>query len=709
MGFRNSSGNEVDLRRRRGPRPDRDRHRPVGRPRRPHHERRHRRRRRGQRCERFAEIPRRLVHPGCRCEPRLRAASSTTAQEFTLWYGNDPAHDDHRKARPDRRGDHPCRNGVRRAAHRRDRGVLHARWRREVDVLLRRRPRSRVPTSLETAVRIAGHHAVPLRDRHRRPRHGPVGAALRRGCGQERRSDDGCRHHGRAPSTADDPGFTVVGATATVTNPTPGASVDINVINGRAWITVTFTNPTLFTIDPASITDLAAEFQLSGPGLGTIQVDGTQAPQLMSSTADHGRPIRYWLTGRFATTGAVNLTFLAGQLVVPVHPHAAHSRSRTTPGPRPAAGSIGRALPGGRAARPAGRLHGRPRLGDRPALAGLLVLGGTGLGRRARHDGRDHGHRDSRRVPHPGDGHHGRHRPGHRDAEQRDARVPRRGHRRLAARQTRSRSPRPRTSMSTSRAPTAHGSSSTSPRSSTSRAEFELFGEGLGSILLDAARAPLQLTAGVPAGMLRFRFWLIGEFDAGHTVTLSPLARSWSYLERDAADGIPRAGVRRRRDAPDEHHRHLPGRRGRRARGRPRDAAPPSFVSGLSFTAAAAGLDRSSATPRGRSRRARHRTFRHPGRHRPRDHGRTSASTVDDRRRPGELRGPSTRRAGVRSAPFTADPRNYIDVPFTAPTGLRINPAITDLGCTNSPSPSPAAHRVTIGGAAARADRRSTA
>ncbi|MDX5398537.1 MAG: hypothetical protein LPK92_02260, partial [Actinomycetes bacterium] len=68
--------------------------------------------------------------------------------------------------------------------------------------------------------------------------------------------------------------FTVVGASATVTNPTPGASVDVNVLNGRAWVDVTFTDPTLFTIDPASITDLAPEFQLSGPGLGTIQVDG---------------------------------------------------------------------------------------------------------------------------------------------------------------------------------------------------------------------------------------------------------------------------------------------------------------------------------------------------------------------------------------------------------------------------------------------------
>ena len=36
--------------------------------------------------------------------------------------------------------------------------------------------------------------------------------------------------------------------------------------------------PAGFTIDDASVTDLAAEFTLVGPGVGTVVVDGTQAP-----------------------------------------------------------------------------------------------------------------------------------------------------------------------------------------------------------------------------------------------------------------------------------------------------------------------------------------------------------------------------------------------------------------------------------------------
>ena len=115
--------------------------------------------------------------------------------------------------------------------------------------------------------------------------------------------------------------FTVVGASATITNPTPGASVDINVLNGRAWIDVTFTNPTLFTIDPASITDLAPEFALSGAGLGTIKLDGTQAPTLLVSTGVGRGTYRYWLTGRFATTGVGQPHLPERQLVLPAHPH----------------------------------------------------------------------------------------------------------------------------------------------------------------------------------------------------------------------------------------------------------------------------------------------------------------------------------------------------------------------------------------------------
>ncbi len=178
-----------------------------------------------------------------------------------------------------------------------------------------------------------------------------------------------------AGSAATTLAFTVVGATATVVNPTPNASVDINVINGRAWITVTFTNPTLFTIDPASITDLAAEFQLSGPGLGTIQLDGTQAPQLVSSTATTAT-YRYWLTGRFADTGAVNITYLANSwsYLFTLSGALTITDAPTETG----AGSIGVLFPaGGQLGLPAGFTVDPDSVIGR-LLAAQLALGGTG-------------------------------------------------------------------------------------------------------------------------------------------------------------------------------------------------------------------------------------------------------------------------------------------------------------------------------------------
>ncbi|HTH05567.1 MAG TPA: hypothetical protein VL916_06845, partial [Ilumatobacteraceae bacterium] len=60
-------------------------------------------------------------------------------------------------------------------------------------------------------------------------------------------------------------------------------------------------------------------------------------------------------------------------------------------------------------------------------------------------------------------------------------------------------------------------------------AEFGLYGEGLGTIVLDGTRAPVQI-AGAPSGSLRFRYWLTGEYDAGLAVTLTRLAGTWSYL-----------------------------------------------------------------------------------------------------------------------------------------------------------------------------------
>ena len=110
-----------------------------------------------------------------------------------------------------------------------------------------------------------------------------------------------------AGNAATDVTFRITAATGTVTSPGPGASVDVNALNGRNWITVTFTDPALYDIDLASILDLAPEFTLSGPGLGSIRLDASQAPTRVGTT---GLTFRYWLVGRFAATGDVTLTYL---------------------------------------------------------------------------------------------------------------------------------------------------------------------------------------------------------------------------------------------------------------------------------------------------------------------------------------------------------------------------------------------------------------
>ncbi|HSF98182.1 MAG TPA: hypothetical protein VLA55_05785, partial [Ornithinibacter sp.] len=115
--------------------------------------------------------------------------------------------------------------------------------------------------------------------------------------------------------------FTVTGATAVITDPGPGSTIDVHVLNGRGWLDVTFTPPTGYRLDIASITDLAAEFVLSGPGLGSIQLDTSRAPTLLTVLSgapalDQALQFRFWLTGAFATpTGDdrddVALTFIA--------------------------------------------------------------------------------------------------------------------------------------------------------------------------------------------------------------------------------------------------------------------------------------------------------------------------------------------------------------------------------------------------------------
>src|SRR2546426_3924389 len=104
--------------------------------------------------------------------------------------------------------------------------------------------------------------------------------------------------------------FSVEGATATLTDPGAGGTIDINAINDRSYIDVAFvapTSPTGLAIDEGSVTDLAPEFTLTGDGLGSVVLDNSRAPVLVGTST---KTFRYWLTGAFAASGKVTLTML---------------------------------------------------------------------------------------------------------------------------------------------------------------------------------------------------------------------------------------------------------------------------------------------------------------------------------------------------------------------------------------------------------------
>jgi hypothetical protein len=101
--------------------------------------------------------------------------------------------------------------------------------------------------------------------------------------------------------------FGLDGATARLSDPGAGGTIDINVLNQRNWIDVAYVAPGGgLGIDVGSIVDLAPEFVLAGAGLGTLALDPSRAPTLVSGTT-----YRYWLTG-LRGTGAITLTYLAG-------------------------------------------------------------------------------------------------------------------------------------------------------------------------------------------------------------------------------------------------------------------------------------------------------------------------------------------------------------------------------------------------------------
>ena len=105
-----------------------------------------------------------------------------------------------------------------------------------------------------------------------------------------------------------DPAIRVEGPTADLVDPSNGANVDVNEINNRNFLDVTFeAAPADFEIDFQSITDLEPEFALVGDGLGDVRLDSSQAPIVLDPAA---REVRYWLRGNFLAGAEVSLEFL---------------------------------------------------------------------------------------------------------------------------------------------------------------------------------------------------------------------------------------------------------------------------------------------------------------------------------------------------------------------------------------------------------------
>ena len=105
----------------------------------------------------------------------------------------------------------------------------------------------------------------------------------------------------------------IEGAIANLASPNPGGRIDIGTLNRRRFLEVTFPGaPAGESIIETSITDLAPEFTLGGPGLGTASLDISQAPVLKAGTTD---TYYYWIVGDFGT-GAVSAAFLASSWTV---------------------------------------------------------------------------------------------------------------------------------------------------------------------------------------------------------------------------------------------------------------------------------------------------------------------------------------------------------------------------------------------------------
>ncbi|MBV5331798.1 hypothetical protein JZU69_05435, partial [bacterium] len=120
--------------------------------------------------------------------------------------------------------------------------------------------------------------------------------------------------------------FFVEGPTVNLVSPGANGQIDIGALQSRGYIDVTWpVDVADYSLELASVTDLTAEFTLSGSGLGSVKLDAGQAPVLISQTGSN-YTFRYWITGQFAAdasaTDLVNIEFIAGSwsLTANVHP-----------------------------------------------------------------------------------------------------------------------------------------------------------------------------------------------------------------------------------------------------------------------------------------------------------------------------------------------------------------------------------------------------
>lgn len=116
---------------------------------------------------------------------------------------------------------------------------------------------------------------------------------------------------------------------ADLVNPFDGQTIDVSVLNSRKYIDVSYRSVTGTGIDPATISDTAAEFTLSGPGTGAgaVQVSNSTVLRLYGST------YRYFLTGAFVA-GSVDVDFAAGTFAeIGGNPNLSETESFDVSGP----------------------------------------------------------------------------------------------------------------------------------------------------------------------------------------------------------------------------------------------------------------------------------------------------------------------------------------------------------------------------------------